>query len=144
MPEQPDPDNTRFKSFSLEELCTLANLPRRTVRYYIQLGLVDRPQGETRAARYRQSHLEQLLQVKKWTREGLSLERIRELQEAEQQPQIPLRERRPGSVEVWSHLLIDHGIELKVEPATAGLSPEQLRELLQRCMSALADIREDK
>jgi DNA-binding transcriptional MerR regulator len=129
-------------SFSLEELCTLANLPRRTVRYYIQLGLVDRPQGETRAARYRQKHLEQLLLVKKWTQEGVSLERIRELQADERQPQLPLLERRPGSVEVWTHLLIDQGVELKVEPKTAGLSPEQLRELLKRCMAALADIRQ--
>jgi DNA-binding transcriptional MerR regulator len=130
-------------NFSLEELCTLANLPRRTVRYYIQLGLVDRPEGETRAARYRQKHLEQLLLVKRWTQEGVSLERIRELQEAERQPQLPLLERRPGSVEVWTHLLLDQGIELKVEPKTAGLSPEQLRELLKRCMAVLADLRQE-
>jgi len=130
------------QSFSLDELCTLTNLPRRTVRYYIQLGLVDRPQGETRAARYSQTHLDQLLLVKKWSQEGLSLERIRELQQAASEPSLPQPVRRPGSIEVWSHLLLDHGVELKVEPNTAGLSPEQLRELLKRCMAALAGIRE--
>lgn len=139
-------DNTTdpaARSFTLEELCTLTALTRRTVRYYIQLGLVDRPQGETRAARYSQSHLEQLLLVKKWSAEGLSLDRIRELQEAASEPAVPHAPRRPGSVEVWSHLLLDHGVELKVHPQTAGLSPEQLRELLKRCTAALADIRQE-
>ena len=45
----------------------------------LQIGLVDRPQGETRAARYGSKHLEQLLLIKKWTAAGVSLERIREL-----------------------------------------------------------------
>ena len=130
-------------SFTLDELCTLTALSRRTVRYYIQLGLVDRPHGETRAARYSQSHLEQLLLVKRWSGEGLSLDRIRELQETASDPTVPHPPRRPGSVEVWSHLLLDHGVELKVHPHTAGLSPEQLRELLKRCTAALADIRQE-
>ena len=39
-------------SYPLADLCVLADLPPRTIRYYVQMGLVDRPQGETRAARY--------------------------------------------------------------------------------------------
>ena len=31
------------ESFGVNELCLLAELPLRTVRYYIQQGLVDRP-----------------------------------------------------------------------------------------------------
>ena len=61
----------------LADLCVLADLPPRTVRYYVQIGLVDRPEGETRAARYGARHLEQLLQIRKWTAAGVSLERIR-------------------------------------------------------------------
>ena len=48
------------QSYSLADLCVLADLPPRTIRYYVQIGLVDRPDGETRAARYRATHLEQL------------------------------------------------------------------------------------
>ena len=66
-------------SYPLSELCVLVDLPPRTVRYYVQLGLVDRPQGETRAARYGARHLEQLLTIKKWTAAGIALERIRAL-----------------------------------------------------------------
>ena len=51
-------------SYPLANLCVLADLPPRTIRYYVQMGLVDRPQGETRAARYGAVHLEQLLLIK--------------------------------------------------------------------------------
>ena len=78
-------------SYPLADLCVLADLPPRTVRYYVQIGLVDRPQGETRAARYGSKHLEQLLLIKKWTAAGVSLERIRELLHSGQPP-VPPRE----------------------------------------------------
>lgn len=139
-----DEINTEPRSFTLDELCVLVELPRRTVRYYMQIGLVDRPEGETRAARYFQKHLDQLLTVKKWAQAGMSLERIRDLLEAERQPQLPFPERRPGSVEVWSHLLIADGVELKIEPNRAGLTPEQVRELLRRTMATLDEIRKGK
>ena len=40
--------------YTLNELCSLVDMSIRTVRYYVQQGLVDRPEGETRAARYGQ------------------------------------------------------------------------------------------
>ncbi len=52
------------KTFTLDELCTLTDLTKRTVRYYMQMGLVERPIGETRAAHYTSGHLDQLLRVK--------------------------------------------------------------------------------
>ena len=67
------------RSFTLDELCTLTHLPRRTVRYYVQMGLVERPDGETRAARYSERHLTQLLRIKQLSSDGVSLERIREV-----------------------------------------------------------------
>jgi DNA-binding transcriptional MerR regulator len=131
-------------SYSIDDLCVLVGLPRRTVRYYMQLGLVDRPEGETRAARYFQRHVDQLLTIKKYVDAGLSLERIREQMDAERQPQLLLAPRRPGSVEVWSHVLLADGVELKVEPGRAGLSPEQVRELMRRTMQALDAIRKEE
>jgi len=55
------------------------SIPRRTTRYYIQIGLIDRPEGVGRGAHYTTRHLEQLLEIRKWQQVGLSLERIREL-----------------------------------------------------------------
>lgn len=125
--------------YPLAELCVLADLSPRTVRYYVQIGLVDRPQGETRAARYGALHLEQLLLIKKWTAAGLSLERIRELLHGEQAP-VPPRARAIGSVEVRSHLMVADGVEVVVEPGRAGLSPEQVRQFIKGVMAVFAQV----
>jgi DNA-binding transcriptional MerR regulator len=131
----PPSGDSPSQSFSLDELCALTDLSKRTVRYYVQLGLVNRPEGETRAAKYSPQHLEQLLLIKKWTAAGVSLERIRELLQGGPAP-VPDRVRRPGSLEVCSHLHITEGIELVIEPTRAGLSPEQLRSFVRSVMQA--------
>ena len=128
-PDNPPP------GYPLAELCVLADLPPRTVRYYVQIGLVDRPQGETRAARYGSKHLEQLLLIKKWTAAGVSLERIRELLHGAPPP-VPPRERAIGSVSVCSHLSVADGIEVVIDPQRAGLSPEAVRQFIKGVMTA--------
>lgn len=133
------PDTRHFR---FDELCALAELPPRTVRYYIQLGLVDRPIGETRAAYYTGEHLAQLLQIRKWTQAGLSLERIRELLQGAP-PEVPARPRGAGTVEVWSHLVVDDGVELMVDPSRAGLGPEQVRALFAGVGEVMQRIRHD-
>jgi DNA-binding transcriptional MerR regulator len=114
-------------TFTLEEIAALAELPRRTVRYYIQAGLVDRPQGIGKGAFYTRQHVEQLLLVRKWQLAGLSLERIGELLKQQTDGPLPPTPRRAGTVEVWSHLVVADGVEITLEPGRAGLSPEQVR-----------------
>ena len=119
---------------SLADLCVLTDLAPRTVRYYVQTGLVNRPEGETRAARYGPLHVEQLLLVKKWTAAGVSLERIRDLLHGGQEP-VPPRLRALGSVEVCSHLAVADGIEVVIEPGRAGMTPEQVRHFIKGVMA---------
>lgn len=133
------PNEPSTPSYLLAELCVLADLSPRTVRYYVQLGLVDRPEGGTRAARYGAQHLEQLLLIKKWTAAGVSLERIRELLKGEDAP-IPPRSRAIGSIEVRSHLLVADGVEIVIEPGSARLSPEQVRSFVQGVMAVYAEV----
>ncbi len=132
-------DHTNAPTHSLAELCVLADLPLRTVRYYIQAGLVDRPSGSTRAAAYGGKHLEQLLLIKKWTTAGVSLERIRDLLHGAEAP-IPPRPLRQGQIEVKSHIQIGEGLELVIDPARSGLSTEDVRTLLKGVMTAYDDV----
>lgn len=126
--------------YPLDTLCTLAGLPRRTVRYYIQLELVDPPIGATRGAYYTDRHLRQLLTIRKWTEGGLSLERIRELLRGAE-PGVPApRPRKPGSVEVMSHLIVADGVELVIEPGRAGLKPEEVRKLFKSVLDSYSEI----
>ena len=130
------------KDYSLDELSVLTELPKRTIRYYIQMELVDRPIGEKRAARYSQRHLERLLTIRKWTNSGVSLERIKELLvDDSEQPPIPVK--RVGSIEVRSHLLVAPGIEVVVEPGEAKLSAEQLRAFLRGSIELYTQITEE-
>lgn len=124
---------------TLNDLCVLADLPVRTVRYYVQNGLVDKPHGETRAARYGTKQLEQVLLIKKWTVAGVSLDRIRELLQGEVAP-IPTRAKKAGSVEVFSHLYVADGLEVVIEPGRAQLSPEQVRAFTRGVMALYASI----
>ena len=130
------------QKFNLDELCTLVDLPRRTVRFYIQHGLVDRPEGAGRGAHYTTRHVDQLLTVKKWKQAGLSLERIRELVDGEGIP-VPLPAVKPGQVAVWSRVHVADGVELHIEPKRAGLSPEQLRGLVGEIMAAYERIQQE-
>jgi len=130
-------------TLNFEELCTTVEMPPRKVRYYIQMGLVDRPDGLNKGAKYTTRHIEQLLSVKKWQAAGLSLERIRELLHGEVSELPPARQ-TPGSVEVWSRLVVAQGIELNVEAATAALSPEEMRSLFRTVTSAYQEIKNTK
>jgi DNA-binding transcriptional MerR regulator len=125
--------------FTLNELCVLADLPVRTLRYYVQNGLVDRPDGETRAARYGARHLEQVLLIKKWTSAGVSLERVRALLRGEESA-VPAKSKKAGSIEVCSHLTVADGLEVVIEPTRAGLTPEQVREFAKGVMALYASI----
>ena len=111
------------------------------MRYYVQNGLVDKPLGETRAARYGAKQLEQVLLIKKWTAAGVSLDRIRELLQGEEAP-VPARVRKAGSVEVWSHLYVADGLEVVIEPGRAQMSPEQVRAFTRGVMALYASITE--
>ncbi len=127
--------------FTLDELSTLASVTTRTARYYIQLGLVSKPLGSGRGAHYDKTHLEQLLQVKKWSDAGLSLDRIGELLSGQdQKPVPPARPKKPGDVQVWSHLHVADGLEVMIEPERASLSPEQVREFTRKVMALYNDM----
>ena len=131
----------KTKRFSLEELCSLTDLPKRTVRYYIQIGLMDRPEGETKGAFYLASHLEQLVEIKRLTQAGVNLERIREVLEGAKAP-VTSRALSPGDVSVKSHVHVSHGVDLLIDPHAAGLSAQEVRQLIQTVVAAMGQIKQ--
>ncbi|RJR21413.1 MAG: MerR family transcriptional regulator [Desulfobacteraceae bacterium] len=123
------------RTFTIDDICSLVEMTKRTVRFYIQKGLLERPLGTGKGAYYTHSHLEQLLEIRKWKEAGLSLERIEEIVAAKREgseygrPTPPPARRKRGSVEVWSHIIIDDGVEIHLEPGRSGLSPEEVRKV---------------
>ena len=131
---------------AIDELCALVNLPRRTVRYYIQEGLVDRPVGAKRGAYYTRRHVEQLMAIRTWQRAGLNLERIRELvaEGDGRSPLPPPRRPRRGDVTLRTHVTLGPGVELVIDPQEAGLSAAVVRALARRAAALIDELRKEE
>ncbi|MDR0901870.1 MAG: MerR family transcriptional regulator [Opitutaceae bacterium] len=126
------------ENIALDDLAALAGFGRRTVRYYIQIGLLPRPEGGGRAAHYTGEHLAVLLKIKKLTGAGVSLERIGELLQSGGEPPVPPRHWQAGAVEVRSHIHVAPGVEIQVSPEESGFSPEQIRAFVREVMAVAA------
>lgn len=124
-------ENEEYK-YPIDQLCKLTGFTKRTIRYYIQQELVDKPYGEKRGSFYTNSHLGQLLEIKKWQKAGVSLERIKEITNAEIDSLARPPEKGPqaGDISVWSRVLIDKGIELQIDAKLARMTPEDLRSFI--------------
>jgi len=120
-------------TFTLDQLSALTDLPLRTIRYYIQLGLVERHEGDRKHARYTQRHLDQLLQVRAMADQGMPLERIKYQMQGTAPPLPPSR--APGDISVISKVFIAPGVELHLEPQAAGLPPEKLRQFVRAVLN---------
>jgi DNA-binding transcriptional MerR regulator len=123
-------------TFTLDELAATAGVNPRTIRYYIQLELIDPPQGQTRAARYSGLHLRRLLEIKRLTEQGFSLERVKELLAQPASVSPAAKSPRPGEVSVRTCVFLAPGIEIVIDPGRANLSAEQLRLLTRALLTA--------
>ena len=64
---------TDERELGIEELAGLGGVTRRTVRYYVQEGLLPAPRGVGRGRHYGPEHLDRLLAVKAMQERGESL-----------------------------------------------------------------------
>jgi DNA-binding transcriptional MerR regulator len=126
---------------SLDELSALVGLPKRTIRYYMGLGLVARPLGETKGAYYTAEHLQQLAQVKTLTESGVSLERIAALLARAGEPGLQ-QSPTPGQLTVKSHIHLAEGIELVINGAASTLTPEQIRAVAHAALQKITELKD--
>src|SRR6478752_4701961 len=63
--------------YAIGDLAGLGGVSRRTVRYYVQEGLLPAPHGVGRGNHYGAEHLDQLLKVKSLQEAGRTLDEIR-------------------------------------------------------------------
>ena len=117
--------------YSLQDISILTGLPVRTIRHYIQKGLVDKPEGARKTAYYGQQHLEQLMTVKWLIDAGLSLAAIAKVMDGSQVTAVGPSDLKPGQVRALSQVHISPGVDLGIDPLQCDLNREQLRELTQ-------------
>lgn len=118
--------------YAVGDLAELGGVSRRTVRYYVQEGLLPAPHGVGRGNHYGPEHLERLLKVKTLQEGGRTLEEIRHTlshRPKAHEPQVdPAMERS-----VWRRITLAPGVELNVSSDVRLPSPGKLTELAAWC-----------
>jgi DNA-binding transcriptional MerR regulator len=84
------------------------------------------------------------LEIRDYTDQGFSLERIGELLSRDSEAPPAASAPRAGSITVQSHIHLADGVELVVEPGQARLTPEQLRRFARAAIEAYARIAGDE
>lgn len=130
-----------MNAYTIGELAELGGVSRRTVRYYVQEGLIPPPAGLGRGAHYQKEHLEALLRVKVMQERGLLLEEIR-LALASGKPRA-VAAVGPVSRSHWSRIEILPGLEIHVGSEYQVPPPAKLGELLEWCRIHFRSKRED-
>ena len=68
--------NGNERCYGIKELAELGGVTRRTVRYYVQRGLLPTPLGTGRGPHYTPAHLERLIQIRQLQETGVPLAEI--------------------------------------------------------------------
>jgi len=118
--------------YSIQDLADLADVSRRTVRYYVQEGLIPAPLGVGRGPHYAQAHLQRLLQVKELQSSGCTLDEIRATVDGAERRTTGETVALPDR-SVWRRLQLAPGIEIHVENHITLPGPNRLRELADWC-----------
>ena len=124
------------RRYGIDELADLGSVSRRTVRFYIQEGLLPAPLGVGRGRHYDRTHLERLLEVKAEQEAGRSLDDIRARRRpasgrAKSAPALPI----PRTA--WRRLELAPGVELHVASDIRFPAPARLDELVTWCRQHL-------
>src|SRR5262245_58187423 len=118
--------------YAIDDLADMADVSRRTVRYYVQEGLIPAPLGVGRGRHYGKEHLERLLQVKALQASGRTLDEIRATSIARGQKAMRSEMRMPER-SVWRRLQLAPGLELHVAGHVTLPPPGLLGELADWC-----------
>ena len=126
------------KSYSIQEIVQASGVPRRTVRYYVQRGLLPPPEGAGRGHFYRPEHLDRLLMIKDLQGRGLSLEEIRARLDRGGDADALAHEPVP-EMELTTRIHLAPGVELLVSRSARPLTPSQLRALAAAARQIVAE-----
>jgi DNA-binding transcriptional MerR regulator len=146
------PSNGNQSLYGIEELAEKGGVSRRTVRYYVQRGLLPAPTGTGRGPHYTEGHLAKLIHIRQLQEQGVPLADIPARLEPPgpqppepepvpapsgaprpwwwpppPQPPIPVEPRRT----VWTRIVLADGVELHVRSHPDALDPVRLARLAE-------------
>ena len=131
--------------YAIGDLADLGGVSRRTVRYYVQEGLLQPPLGVGRGNHYGREHLDQLLHVKAMQEAGRTLDEIRRALRGRSGRAVAtelgapaLEGAPPPPRTLWRRVGLAPGIELHLSTDVHLPSPARLRELAAWCRAHIS------
>lgn len=134
--------------YSIQDLCEQTSLPRRTIHFYVQQGILPPPDGAGVGARYNENHLLCLKLIPLLRRKGLKLDDIRvRLQGLDESALRALYDQvyapaPPALLPVsqpFAHYALPAGITLVVPASLNPSERKKLTELLKAANEIFAD-----
>jgi DNA-binding transcriptional MerR regulator len=121
------------KKYTIQELSELTGFSLRTIRYYVQEGLVDPPAGRGRGAFYFDSQLNQLRQIKSLQEKGMKLSSIVQyLKGGDVQEAVCARD-------VWVKYEIAPGLEVNVRRVVEEREGRKVLEIIKTVKSIVRE-----
>jgi DNA-binding transcriptional MerR regulator len=120
--------------YNIETLAKLAGLTRRTIRYYVQRGLLDPPEGGGRGSYYTEEHLRKIEKIQKWAEQGVPLIHMKAMLEGRKAPE---QVDRPTGIRTttWERSSLMDGVELAYRPGLLSYEDLfQVKTLIQDLM----------
>jgi DNA-binding transcriptional MerR regulator len=118
---------------TIDQLSEKTGFPIRTIRYYIQEGLLEPPAGRGRGGFYYDSHLQRLLEIKALQDRGLKLAAIQEMFGKGEAP-LPAAER-----ELWIRCPVVPGFEVHVSRELEEKERKKISEVIRIARSILKE-----
>jgi len=137
------------KRYTIEELSERTGFPRRTIRYYIQEGILEPPAGRGRGGFYYDSHLKRLLEIRALQDRGVRLAAIRQVlggRAETEPPRVPAppspARPEPASREapersVWTRFCVAPGVEIHVAREVEEARKRKVLEMVRVARSIL-------
>lgn len=129
--------------YAIGDLADLGGVSRRTVRYYVQEGLLPSPLGVGRGNHYGPAHLDRLLAVKALQESGRTLDEIRQSVHHKSRAAGQPESAAPPERAIWRRITLAPGIELNVAGDVRLPSPGKLGELAAWCRANFSVSRGD-
>ncbi len=126
--------------YSIQDLSDQTSLPRRTIHFYVQQGILPPPEGNRGDAYYTESHLLRLKLIPLLRRQGLKLDDIRArlhgldesaLRELYEQIYAPAPPTLLPTSQPFAHYALPAGMTLLVPASLTPSERKKLTELLK-------------
>ncbi len=129
------------KRYSIGEVAEMTGVPRRTIRFYVQQGLLEPPRGAGRGHFYTDEHVKRLAEIRTLQDGGLALRDIAarltagQGETAVRDDAIPLTAAEP-----WMRFLVAPGCEIHLQAGVCRMTPSRFERLQQAIRSIFPEL----